>query len=261
MISVSIREKHFTDPDKPVLKDLDFSVGSGEIVAIIGPSGAGKSTLLNLICGLDKKFSGDISLNRADGQPVRCGFMFQEPRLLPWLTALDNVCLVSEDKTAGRQRAQELLTAVGLADAVDLYPNQLSGGMQRRGALARAFLPEPDFLLMDEPFVSIDHPSAAKLRQLLHELWKNTRPTILYVTHSLSEAIVVADRLLFLSKDPARLVLEETIKLPKPRQLEDNNVKQLKRDLLHQHPDLLTGNLAVSPTIRGDVVALLKRGV
>ncbi len=260
MISVSVREKYFTDPDKPVLKDLDFSVGSGEIVAIIGPSGAGKSTLLNLICGLDKKFSGDICLNRADGRPVRFGFMFQEPRLMPWLTALDNVCLVAEDKSAGRQRALELLNAVGLADAVDLYPNQLSGGMQRRVALARAFLPEPDILLMDEPFVSIDHPSAAKLRQLLLELWKNTQPTILYVTHSLSEAIVVADRLLFLSKDPARLVLEETINIPKPRQLEDSEVKQVKRDLLRQHPDLLTGKLAVSPAIRGDLVALLKKG-
>ncbi len=257
MITVSIRKKFFSNPDEPVLEDLSFSVRGGEIVAIIGPSGAGKSTLLNLICGLDKKFTGDISLNRADGRPARFGFMFQEPRLMPWLTALNNVRLVAEDKTAGRQRAKELLSAVGLADVADRYPNQLSGGMQRRVALARAFLPEPDILLMDEPFVSIDHPSAAKLRQLLVELWEKTRPTILYVTHSLSEAIVVADRLLFLSKDPARLVLEEIIDIPKPRHLEDNNVKQLKRDLLQQHPDLLTGKLVISPTIRGDVAELL----
>ena len=260
MISVSIREKFYSDPDKPVLEDLNFSVARGEVVAIIGPSGAGKSTLLNLICGLDKTFNGDISLNRADGKPTRFGFMFQEPRLMPWLTALNNVCLVADDKTTGRQRAKELLSAVGLADVMDRYPKQLSGGMQRRVALARAFLPEPDILLMDEPFVSIDHPSAAKLRQLLIELWENTQPTILYVTHSLSEAIVVADRLLFLSKDPARLVLEETINIPKPRQLEDNDVKQAKRDLLRQHPDLLTGKLALSSTIREDLVALLKSG-
>ncbi len=255
MITVSIRTKFFSDPAKPVLEDLNFSVSGGEIVAIIGPSGAGKSTLLNLICGLDKKFTGDISVNSTAGKPARFGCMFQEPRLMPWLTVLDNVRLVAEDKTTGRQRALELLSAVGLADVVNRYPNQLSGGMQRRVALARAFLPEPDILLMDEPFVSIDHPSAAKLRQLLVELWESTRPTIVYVTHSVSEAIVVADRLLFLSIDPARLVLEEIINIPKPRHLEDNDVKQLQRDLLRQHPDLLTGRLAKSPTLRRDLVA------
>ena len=213
----------------------------------MGPSGAGKSTLLNIISGLDRDLDGEVQV---DGQPlhpggaatpVRIGFVFQEPRLMPWLTVLDNLLLVLDKEPQSVARCRHLLSEVGLAEVEHAFPSQLSGGMQRRVALARAFAVRPELLLMDEPFLSLDAPTAARLRDLLLTLWGELRPTVLFVTHHLREALALAERVLFLSRGPGRVVLEVPVHLARPRQLDDASVGELHDRLLAQYPDLLSG--------------------
>jgi len=220
MMNVRISTKAYANSAAPVIKDLNFNLERGEFLAIVGPSGAGKSSLLNLIAGVDTKFEGSIVSQTPDAKPLTIGIMFQEPRLMPWLTLLENVCLVSDSlkSTLVITRAHALLDDVGLAGLAGQYPNQLSGGMQRRVALARALMAEPDILLLDEPLVSLDQPAATQLRELLHSVWQARQFTVVYVTHQLDEAIAMADRILFLSTSPARIIKEEIIDLPRPRQ-------------------------------------------
>ena len=160
---------------------------------------------------------------------------------MPWLTVLDNLLLVLDKAPQSVARCRHLLSEVGLAEVEHAFPNQLSGGMQRRVALARAFAVRPELLLMDEPFISLDAPTATRLRGLLLTLWAELRPTVLFVTHHLREALALADRVLFLSKGPGRVVLEVPVQLPRPRQLEDAGVGELHDRLLAQYPDLLSG--------------------
>jgi len=243
MINVSIKEKRFAASLQPVISDISFTVNRGEFVAVIGPSGAGKSTLLQLISGLDNDFSGNIELPDVDGRAARISYMFQEPRLMPWLTALENVRLVAGDQRHA-SGAKQILENVGLGANLDSYPAQLSGGMQRRVALARAFMHEPDILLMDEPFVSLDQPVAEKLRQLLLDLWQDKQPTVLFVSHDLDEAIALADRLLFLSTEPASVILDRTVTIARPRIHDKSALSQFKHQLLETYPELLTGRLS-----------------
>lgn len=160
---------------------------------------------------------------------------------MPWLTVLDNVLLVAGPSEAAQRRAHELLGAMGLGEVMDAFPGRLSGGMQRRVALARAFVIEPKLLLMDEPFVSLDVPTANRLRAMLVELWERCRCTVLFVTHDLREALALADRVCFLSAAPGRVVLEFAVSLPRPRMPDDAAVLKLQHAVLMQHPELLTG--------------------
>ncbi|MDH3527225.1 MAG: ABC transporter ATP-binding protein [Gammaproteobacteria bacterium] len=245
-LEVNIRRKIFPGADVAAVEGLMLSALPGEFVAIVGPSGAGKSTLLNLVAGLDREMDGDIQV---DGQPlhadglmrVRLGFVFQEPRLMPWLTVIDNLMLVLENSTDSVERVRHLLREVGLSDIEQSFPNQLSGGMQRRVSLVRAFVMRPELLLMDEPFLSLDAPTAARLRLLLLTLWGELHPTVLFVTHQLREALALADRVLFLSSSPGRVVLEVPVQLPRPRELGDASIGELHDRLLVQYPELLSG--------------------
>lgn len=160
---------------------------------------------------------------------------------MPWLTVLDNVLLVTDGSGAAQRRARELLVAMGLADVLDAYPGRLSGGMQRRVALARAFVIEPKLLLMDEPFVSLDVPTANRLRAMLVEQWQRSGATVLFVTHDLREALALADRICFLSAAPGRVVLELPLALARPRAPDDAAVQALHAELLARHPELLAG--------------------
>jgi NitT/TauT family transport system ATP-binding protein len=252
-IEVRIARKTYPGAPRPALESLSFAADAGEIVGVVGPSGCGKSTLLNIVAGLDPAFEGSVEVDgrpahgTAEGQngslPVRIGMMFQASRLMPWLTVLDNLRLVLPGKAAHETaRARRLLQDVGLGDVEDAYPARLSGGMQRRVALARAFAVEPELLLLDEPLVSLDAPTAARLRGHLAELWQGTRPAVLYVTHELREALAVADRVLFLSPGPARVVLELPVVLPRPREPRDPAVGELHDRLLARHPELLAGS-------------------
>jgi NitT/TauT family transport system ATP-binding protein len=165
--------------------------------------------------------------------------MFQEPRLMPWLTVAQNLSLV--DKAANDLTLTQSLSKVGLKDCAHLYPNQLSGGMQRRVALLRAFSVAPQLLLMDEPFQSLDAPTADQLRTHLLDLWQDTKPTVLFVTHNLQEALALADRVLFLSAGPSRIALDLPLELPRPRGVDSPAVLAMAQQLLQRYPDLLKG--------------------
>jgi ABC-type nitrate/sulfonate/bicarbonate transport system ATPase subunit len=197
-------------PENPVLKNVEFQVDPGSFVVITGPSGGGKSTLLNIIAGLDKDFDGSVD---PGGDDPRLAFVFQSPRLLPWRTVYENIALALPKDDPRLANIPEMLKRVGLTDAANAYPEMISLGMQRRVALARAFVLEPDLLLMDEPFVSLDDPTAHALRELLVELWHRKPTTVLFVTHDRPEAVMLATRILRLSPAPATIAQDVPVRL------------------------------------------------
>jgi ABC-type nitrate/sulfonate/bicarbonate transport system ATPase subunit len=198
-------------PPRLIYDQFRLSVAPGAFVCILGPSGAGKTTLLNMVAGLDTDFAGRIVLTEA--REARIGYAFQSPRLLPWRTVLDNVLLPLAAGEAARRNALALLDEMGLSEALDVYPERLSLGMQRRVALARAFAVEPDLLLMDEPFVSLDEATADRLRDLLALTLAKHPSTVLFVTHDSREAVRLADRVVIISGSPAQIVRDVTVSL------------------------------------------------
>lgn len=226
MLDIDIRRKSYhqnrMESELLVLDKIRIKLRAGEFLALVGPSGCGKSTLLHIVAGLDQQFEGRITwLDEPLGNPARLGYVFQNPRLLPWLSVRDNITLVLDDPSAKRRQIETLLEATGLLAFSHYHPTQLSIGMQRRAALARAFAVEPSLLIMDEPFVSLDAPTASQLRQLLLEILALRRTSVLLVTHDLQEAVMLADRILFLSTSPARVVAEAEIDLPRDRRLDE----------------------------------------
>ena len=211
-LEISIERKTFrtsTGEDVEILKDLAFTLDAGEVGVIVGPSGCGKTTLLRMIAGLDGDYRGHI-VKPAHG---RIGMVFQEPRLLPWRNLRDNIRLAAPK--ADDEDIAALLSVLGLKGHADHYPGQLSGGLARRAALARAFAVQPDLLLLDEPFVSLDAALAARLRDELAEIVTQRPVTTLLVTHDLDEASRLADRLILLSGSPARVVGEVRVEAPR----------------------------------------------
>lgn len=247
-LAVDVHQKVFANGCLAI-QNLKLSCHKSEFVAIVGPSGAGKSTLLNIVSGLDPDYSGRVTFAGQAFNPsaVRLGFLFQDCRLLPWLTVYQNLQLVIKNASAAMQTKplDAWLESVGLQGCGDLFPGQLSGGMQRRVALLRAFIVAPDVLLMDEPFQSLDAPTAAQLRRLLHELWQQSAPTVLFVTHNLREAISVASRIVFLSARPSRVILELPLTPSAQRtgavDIESDWVTQTHQQILERHPHLLAG--------------------
>lgn len=221
-------------PEKLVLEALSLAVADGERVAVIGPSGCGKSTLLNIVAGLDRSFEGSRELARG----TRLAYVFQEPRLLPWRSVADNLALVLGDEPGRAARIEAALNEVELADARDVYASRLSLGMARRAALARAFVTEPSLLLLDEPFVSLDEPTAQRLRLLLLDLLERHGTTALFVTHALREAIMVADRLVILSPAPARIVCIRDVPLRAAERRRATCVEAFWQALLTGHPEI-----------------------
>jgi NitT/TauT family transport system ATP-binding protein len=205
----------------PVLTGIDLEIATGSFVALLGPSGCGKSTLLRLISGLDRPERGSIAIDSDAGSSGRLSFVFQQPRLLPWRTVLDNVALPLElsghDRARAREAARAPLAEVELSDALDRYPDQLSGGMTMRVSIARALVTEPTLLLLDEPFAALDELTRQRLDERLRGLWLRRRLTVVFVTHSLSEAAFLAERALVMSKRPGRIVLDRALQLPEER--------------------------------------------
>jgi ABC-type nitrate/sulfonate/bicarbonate transport system ATPase subunit len=218
-LRVTVQEKSFAGPDgspRMVLRDIDFRMKLDEFVAVVGPSGAGKTTLLKIIAGLDSAFVGSVQFAGAAGVAPPIGFVFQEPRLLPWRTVFDNIALVLPPHS-DRSVVMSLLTVIGLADFADVLPPRLSLGMARRVALARALAVAPDLLLMDEPLVSLDRTTAERLRDLLLTLWRARPCGIIFVTHDLREAVALADRILLFSAAPGRLMADVAVPLARDR--------------------------------------------
>jgi NitT/TauT family transport system ATP-binding protein len=205
------------------LENVTLNVRQGEFVTIAGPSGCGKSTLLRLVAGLIRPSCGRISVG---GRPVTeprldTGFVFQAPTLLPWATILQNVLfplrLTGGVTTAAVSRARELLALVGLADFADRHPRELSGGMQQRAAICRALIRDPDVLLMDEPFGALDALTREEMSLELLRIWTARPKTILFVTHAIPEAVLLADRVVVMSARPGRIAEIIDVPLPRPR--------------------------------------------
>jgi NitT/TauT family transport system ATP-binding protein len=214
------------------LERIDLAVRDGEFLAIVGPSGCGKSTLLRIVAGLLLATSGEI---RVDGRVVsgpqtNLGIVFQSPVLLDWRSALDNVLVQVElrglDPRAFRERAIRLLQQVGLGDFIDRLPHELSGGMRQRVAIARALIHDAPLLLMDEPFGALDALTREQMRLDLEALWLATRKTVVFITHSIDEAVLLADRVVVMSPRPGRI--EQVIEpaLPRPRGLEARRARE-----------------------------------
>ena len=208
-----------------VLDALDLRVAEREIVAIVGPNGCGKSTLLRVISGLLPPDHGQVLAfdSTVAGPEPRIGLVFQEPRLLPWRDVLDNVAfpleLAGVPRGEREERARDALRLTGLESFAEAYPDQLSGGMAQRAALARALAPEPDVLLLDEPFSALDAMTRERLDDELLHLWGETGSTIVLVTHSISEAVFLSDRVLVMSQRPGRFIAEVPVEAPRPRSL------------------------------------------
>lgn len=213
-IRVSVKRKIFPavgDREAQlVLNDVEFEVAPRSFLVVTGPSGCGKSTLLNIIAGLDTDYEGAIDLGPAKDKMT---FIFQTPRLLPWRTLYENIALVLPKGDPRHGEIPAMLERVGLGQAMNAYPEMLSLGMQRRAALARGFILEPEILLMDEPFVSLDDPTAASLRELLMELWHGHPTTVIFVTHDRSEAIQLGTRILRLAPGKASVAQDAVVTL------------------------------------------------
>jgi NitT/TauT family transport system ATP-binding protein len=226
LVSIHGVSQHFRvdGTSLPALEGIDLEVPDGQFVSLVGPSGCGKSTLLSLVAGLRPPTRGAVL---CDGVritapiPRKIGMIFQEANLLPWLSAVDNVAfplkLRRVPKPERLQAATRMLELTGLAGFEERLPHQLSGGMKQRVAIARGLVQNPAVLLMDEPFASLDEQTRMVLGDELLRIWSETRKTVLFVTHSLNEAVYLADRVIVLSARPGRIVDDVAVDLPRPR--------------------------------------------
>ena len=245
-LTIEHLQKTYFDPfaDKQVvaIRDISLQVEAGDFVSVVGPSGCGKTTMLNLIAGFLPLTGGEI---RVDGRVVRGpgpdrGVVFQSFALFPWRTVLDNVAFGPKmrgmPKAQRHQIAREYLELIGLSHAADRYPNELSGGMQQRVGVVRALANEPDVLLMDEPFASVDAQTRMTLQEELTRIWEQRRPTVVFITHDVAEAVFLANRVIVLSEGALRDDI--AIDLPRPRAwdtlIEDAGFKALTARVLQQ---------------------------
>jgi len=204
------------------LQDLTFSVSQGKFVCVVGPSGCGKSTLLRIIAGLIPLTSGRVQFARMDTARPHTAMVFQSQGLFPWMNVLDNVAFGLEmqgvNKDTRYKQAREFLDKVGLKNFQDVFPHTLSGGMRQRVAILRAFLADPELLLMDEPFGMLDSQTRIVMQEELLNIWQERRHTVVYITHDIEEAIFLGDRILVMSGRPGKIMADIEIDFPRPRE-------------------------------------------
>ncbi|KSU61001.1 nitrate/sulfonate/bicarbonate ABC transporter ATP-binding protein [[Bacillus] enclensis] len=220
-----------------VLKDINLEIDKGEFVSILGPSGCGKSTLLSIVAGLTKSTTGEITVG---GNPIKKpgkdrGMVFQQAALFPWLNVRDNVTFPLKkemSKTDARQQAAKYLHMVQLGNYQDHYPHELSGGMQQRVAIARALAMDPEVLLMDEPFGALDEQTRSRLHGQLETIWMETKKTVLFVTHSISESIKLSDRIIVMGTRPGTILADIKVEIPRPRDAHKEQMVQLEEHIM-----------------------------
>jgi sulfonate transport system ATP-binding protein len=233
-LEVNIEGKQYGD-GRPVLANVRFDVAAGEIVAVIGKSGSGKTTLLRILAGLDCDYKGSVLMNRSPvrGASRQCGVVFQDSRLLPWFTVLQNVIFAVPDNIVSKGAvALAALEMVDMATAQALLPSQLSGGMEKRVALARAIVYPPRLLLLDEPFTAVDHTSRGALQEAVYRIHSRNNLTTIIVTHDLDEAIYLSDRVLLIGGSPTTLLSEFRISEPRPRERNSTEAISIKQALI-----------------------------
>lgn len=238
-LTIDIKNKTYyseTSASQIVITDLKLSLAENKFICLVGPSGCGKTTLLNIVANLDKQYQGKVVFKHQD-RSAKIGYIFQTPRLLPWRTVRENIELVL-NKSQSAEVVDLLLKLMRLTDIQDLYPAYLSLGMSRRVAIIRAFAINPDLLLMDEPFVSLDAPTARQVRDLLIKLWQQRPHTILFVTHDLREAISLADRLIFLSASPMTVISEIEVDIPRAQRKDEATIENFRQFLLTDYPKI-----------------------
>jgi len=243
MIEIRGVHKEFAKAERRVvaLQDIDLTVAEREFVAILGPSGCGKSTLLNMVAGFDQPTRGSVKVAGEEivaPAPSR-GVVFQEPALFPWLTVMDNI--VFGPRTRGqpaadyRARAAQIIEQIGLSGFEASYPAELSGGMRQRVGIGRVLIMEPKVLLMDEPFGSLDAQTRTVMQELLLSLWERHKQTVLFVTHDIEEAILLADRVCVMTSRPGRIKKSIAVRMPRPRSIESTTSPEfnaLRREVL-----------------------------
>ncbi|WP_077324999.1 ABC transporter ATP-binding protein [Virgibacillus siamensis] len=233
--------KSFTGRDSQpftVFSDIDLNVPENQFLSILGPSGCGKSTLLSMVAGLENVTNGSVSLQgKKIFQPGReRGMVFQQPSLFPWLNVRDNVTFPLKGimrKHEANERADYFLKMVHLSHFKDNYIYELSGGMQQRVAIARALAMDPKVLLMDEPFAALDEQTRHILHDELIQIWQQTKKTILFVTHSIQEAVKLSDRVIVMGTLPGRVIADINVDIPRPRKREDHQVIEIEKKVMH----------------------------
>jgi ABC-type nitrate/sulfonate/bicarbonate transport system ATPase subunit len=237
------------------IEDISLQIGHGEFVTVIGPSGCGKTTLLNILAGFERPSAGQV---RLEGQPIEGpgadrGVVFQEYALFPWLTLRQNVEYGPRERGVPasliREHSDRTLALMRLAGAENRYPHELSGGMRQRAALARVLINDPKILLMDEPFAALDAQTRGRLQQEVARLWTETRKTVFFVTHSVEEAVLLADRVIAMTALPGRVKADVRIALPRPRDPTSPAFNDHRRTL----QDFLTEEIDVEPATLGSV--------
>jgi len=216
------------------IEDISFQVKRGEFITMAGPSGCGKSTLLHIIAGLLEPTQGNATIthvNSEDKQLSELGLVFQQPILFPWRSIIDNILFPLEllgQKKGGRDRAMALIELAGIKGFEEKWPHELSGGMQQRASICRALISNPSLLLMDEPFSAVDALTRLKLTTDLQRIWQEEKITIIFVTHNIEEAVTLGDRVFVLTARPGRLIWEEKIDLPRPRERKTTTEKKFQ---------------------------------
>ncbi len=240
-IEVSDLEKRYDTRNGPInaIEKVSFNVSKGEFISIVGPSGCGKSTLMKMIGKLLQPTSGSINFHGlpAGASSPDLGMVFQDAVLLPWRTVFQNVCLPIEvmglERSKYEQRARDLIELVGLKGFENKYPTELSGGMQQRTSIARALVSDPPLLLMDEPFGALDALTRETMNQELQRIWMESKKTVLFITHSIPESVLLSDRVVVMSARPSRVQEIIDIDLPRPRKLTDTTTADFGKYVAH----------------------------
>ncbi|TFI42477.1 ABC transporter ATP-binding protein [Rhodococcus sp. 1R11] len=248
-ISHLIKEFRGSNGTVRAIDDVDIDVHAGEFVCIVGPSGCGKTSLLNIVAGLEDPSSGSVTVNTRSDAKTKRAVVFQEQGIFPWMTVLENAAFGLEARGVPEAERQEVarlyLKKMGLARFEKSYPHELSGGMKQRVNLARAFATDAEILLMDEPFAALDEQTKLLLQESLLQIWEGTSKTVLFITHSLDEAIRLADRVLIMTARPGRIKASIPVALPRPR-----NVLEMQSD-----PEFLKLHGTIWSQLRDEVLA------